>query len=65
MSFPHSISFCHIIQDNKYSMAETVPKGSLFKPNWENVELYIFRSSLSPNIALSWPILVNYVFLIP
>ena len=27
-------------------MAETVPKGSLFKPNWENAELYIFRSSL-------------------
>ena len=34
-------------------MAETVPKGSLFKPNWENAELYIFRSSLSSNIVLS------------
>lgn len=35
-------------------MAETAPKGSLFKPNWGNAELYIFKSSLSSNVALSW-----------
>lgn len=44
-------------------MAETVPKGSLLKPNLGNAELYIFKSSLSSNIVLSWLIPVNYMFL--
>lgn len=56
-----SIYFCHIIQGDKHSMAEIVPKRSLFKPNLGNAKLYIFKSSLSSNIVLLWLIPVNYV----
>lgn len=58
-----SIAFRHIIRGYKYSMAETVPKGSLFIPNLGNAELYIFKSSLSFTLILSWLTPINDMFL--
>jgi hypothetical protein len=34
----------------------------VFKPNWGNAELYIFKSSLSSNSVVSQLIPVNYMF---
>lgn len=60
-----SISFCHIIQGNKYSVAETVPKGSLSTQLGKRWTLYIQKLSITQQRRVSADPCELYVFLCP